>query len=79
MSAVHSIPHPMEATSRDLVPSRYALRIGDIDAMVISDGVLKFARFSRLKTKPMLSLILIIHTLSQVMVNNIWWRSIRLM
>jgi glyoxylase-like metal-dependent hydrolase (beta-lactamase superfamily II) len=40
MSAAHSIPHPMEATSRDLVPSRYALRIGEIDVMVISDGVL---------------------------------------
>ncbi|MET0934780.1 MAG: MBL fold metallo-hydrolase [Luteibacter sp.] len=40
MSAVHSIPHAIEATSTDLVPSRYALRIGDIDVMVISDGVL---------------------------------------
>jgi len=30
----------MEATSKDLVPSRYALRIGEIDVMVISDGVL---------------------------------------
>ena len=41
MSAVHSIPHPIEkAGSNDLVPSRYALRIGDIDVMVISDGVL---------------------------------------
>ena len=40
MSAVHSIPQAIEATSTDLVPSRYALRIGDIDVMVISDGVL---------------------------------------
>ncbi|PTR33983.1 glyoxylase-like metal-dependent hydrolase (beta-lactamase superfamily II) [Luteibacter sp. OK325] len=40
MSAVHSIPHTVEATSRDLVPSRYALKIGEIDVMVISDGVL---------------------------------------
>jgi glyoxylase-like metal-dependent hydrolase (beta-lactamase superfamily II) len=40
MNAVHSIPHPVEAKRGDLVPSRYALRIGDIDAMVISDGVL---------------------------------------
>lgn len=27
-------------TPVDLVPSRYAVRIGDIDAMVVSDGVL---------------------------------------
>lgn len=41
MSAVHSIPHPMEAASnKDLVPSRYALKIGEIDVLVISDGVL---------------------------------------
>ena len=40
MSAVHSIPHPIEAASTDVVPSRYALKIGDIDVMVISDGVL---------------------------------------
>ena len=41
MSAVHSIPHTIEATSaRDLVPSRYALKIGEIDVLVISDGVL---------------------------------------
>jgi glyoxylase-like metal-dependent hydrolase (beta-lactamase superfamily II) len=40
MSVVHSIPHPIEAASNDLVPSRYALRIGEIDVLVISDGVL---------------------------------------
>jgi len=40
MSVVHSIPHTVEAKSRDLVPSRYALKIGDIDVMVISDGTL---------------------------------------
>jgi glyoxylase-like metal-dependent hydrolase (beta-lactamase superfamily II) len=40
MNAVHTIPHTIEATSSDLVPSRYALRIGEIDVMVISDGVL---------------------------------------
>lgn len=40
MSAVHSIPHPIEAASKELVPSRYALRIGEIDVLVISDGVL---------------------------------------
>src|SRR5215468_6224559 len=27
-------------TPNDLVPSRYALQVGDIDVMVISDGVL---------------------------------------
>src|SRR5690606_23163579 len=29
-----------EAASVDLVPSRYALRIGEIDVLVISDGIL---------------------------------------
>ncbi|MGE8631955.1 MAG: MBL fold metallo-hydrolase [Achromobacter piechaudii] len=32
--------HPGVAGPVDLVPSRYALRIGEIDAMVVSDGVL---------------------------------------
>lgn len=40
MSAVHSIPHPIESASNELVPSRYALRIGEIEVLVISDGVL---------------------------------------
>lgn len=40
MSVVHSIPHPIEAASTDLVPSRYAVKIGEIDVLVISDGVL---------------------------------------
>lgn len=31
---------PIEGASQELVPSRYALRIGDIDALVVSDGVL---------------------------------------
>jgi glyoxylase-like metal-dependent hydrolase (beta-lactamase superfamily II) len=32
--------HPGGPGSEDLVPSRYALKIGDIDVLVISDGVL---------------------------------------
>lgn len=40
MNAVHSIPHPVESASSELVPSRYAVKIGDIDVWVISDGVL---------------------------------------
>jgi glyoxylase-like metal-dependent hydrolase (beta-lactamase superfamily II) len=41
MSAVHTIPQTVEAaSSKDLVPSRYALKIGEIDVLVISDGVL---------------------------------------
>jgi len=40
MNAVRNIPHPIESAARDLVPSRYALRIGEIDVLVISDGVL---------------------------------------
>ena len=30
----------LQTQSEELVPSRYALRLGDIDVMVISDGVL---------------------------------------
>lgn len=30
----------LQSPSEELVPSRYALRLGDIDVMVISDGVL---------------------------------------
>jgi hypothetical protein len=32
--------HPGRPGPDELVPSRYALRIGDIDVMVVSDGVL---------------------------------------
>jgi glyoxylase-like metal-dependent hydrolase (beta-lactamase superfamily II) len=32
--------HPAGPEPRDLVPSRYALRIGEIDVLVVSDGVL---------------------------------------
>jgi glyoxylase-like metal-dependent hydrolase (beta-lactamase superfamily II) len=37
---VHNTQHPVGAVPKDLVPSRYALRIGEIDVLVISDGVL---------------------------------------
>lgn len=40
MSVVHSNPHPVESASREVVPSRYAVRIGEIEVFVISDGVL---------------------------------------
>src|SRR5258706_7066715 len=33
-------PQPARSKSDELVPSRYALRVGDIDVLVISDGVL---------------------------------------
>jgi hypothetical protein len=32
--------HPGRPGPDELVPSRYALRVGDIDVMVVSDGVL---------------------------------------
>jgi glyoxylase-like metal-dependent hydrolase (beta-lactamase superfamily II) len=32
--------HPSTPSAGELVPSRYAMRIGDIDVMVVSDGVL---------------------------------------
>ncbi len=36
------ISNPGKPASNDLVPSRYALRVGEIDVLVISDGVLPF-------------------------------------
>lgn len=35
-----SSPCPVGLASEELVPSRYALRVGDIDVLVVSDGVL---------------------------------------
>ncbi len=35
-----SISHPGRSGPEELVPSRYALRIGEIDVLVVSDGVL---------------------------------------
>ena len=32
--------HPGRPATDELVPSRYALRVGEIDVMVVSDGVL---------------------------------------
>ena len=32
--------HPGRAGPDELVPSRYALRVGEIDVLVVSDGVL---------------------------------------
>ena len=32
--------HPDKSGPEELVPSRYAVRIGEIDVLVISDGVL---------------------------------------
>ncbi|MBB4377432.1 Glyoxylase, beta-lactamase superfamily II [Bradyrhizobium sp. Rc3b] len=37
---LHDTTHFDKARSDELVPSRYALRVGEIDVMVISDGVL---------------------------------------
>lgn len=34
------LPKKSEAGFEELVPSRYALRIGEIDVLVVSDGVL---------------------------------------
>ena len=34
------VSHPGKPGFDELVPSRYALKVGDIDVMVISDGVL---------------------------------------
>src|SRR5262245_8294876 len=40
MFSVDDTVRPGSQTPNDLVPSRYALQVGDIDVMVISDGVL---------------------------------------
>ena len=32
--------HPVRSGPEELVPSRYALKVGEIDVMVVSDGVL---------------------------------------
>ena len=38
--SLDNISHPDRSGLDELVPSRYALRVGDIDVMVVSDGVL---------------------------------------
>lgn len=40
MLSVDNDLHPASQKTVDLVPSRYALRVGEIDALVVSDGVL---------------------------------------
>jgi glyoxylase-like metal-dependent hydrolase (beta-lactamase superfamily II) len=37
---VHNTSHPGRPAPDELVPSRYALRVGEIDVLVVSDGVL---------------------------------------
>ena len=37
------MPHPGRTGTDELVPSRYALRVGEIDVLVISDGVFPLA------------------------------------
>jgi glyoxylase-like metal-dependent hydrolase (beta-lactamase superfamily II) len=37
---VNNLSHTEEQTHEELVPSRYALRLGDIDVLIVSDGVL---------------------------------------
>jgi glyoxylase-like metal-dependent hydrolase (beta-lactamase superfamily II) len=40
MLSVDNTPRPASHGPEELVPSRYALKVGDIDVMVVSDGVL---------------------------------------
>jgi glyoxylase-like metal-dependent hydrolase (beta-lactamase superfamily II) len=40
--SLDNIPHSGRAGREELVPSRYALRVGEIDVLVVSDGVLPF-------------------------------------
>ncbi|MDE5465881.1 MBL fold metallo-hydrolase [Bradyrhizobium sp. CSS354] len=37
---LHNTPFPVSSGPEELVPSRYALKIGEIDVLVVSDGVL---------------------------------------
>jgi glyoxylase-like metal-dependent hydrolase (beta-lactamase superfamily II) len=37
---LHNTSYPVSSGPEELVPSRYALKIGDIDVLVVSDGVL---------------------------------------
>ena len=37
---LHNTSYPATSKPEELVPSRYALRVGDIDVLVVSDGVL---------------------------------------
>ncbi|MBR0831216.1 MBL fold metallo-hydrolase [Bradyrhizobium manausense] len=37
---LHNTPNAVRAAPEELVPSRYALKVGDIDVLVVSDGVL---------------------------------------
>jgi glyoxylase-like metal-dependent hydrolase (beta-lactamase superfamily II) len=46
MSTVETRPAAAGQRSQELVPSRYALNIGDIEVMVVSDGVLPLPAFT---------------------------------
>jgi hypothetical protein len=37
---LHHISYPVTSGPEELVPSRYALKVGDIGVLVVSDGVL---------------------------------------
>ena len=37
---LHNTSYPATTKPEELVPSRYAVRIGEIDVLVVSDGVL---------------------------------------
>jgi glyoxylase-like metal-dependent hydrolase (beta-lactamase superfamily II) len=37
---LHNTSHPVASGREELVPSRYALKVGEIDVLVVSDGVL---------------------------------------
>ena len=39
-TSLNNIPHPDRPGLDELVPSRYALKVGEIDVLVVSDGVL---------------------------------------
>jgi hypothetical protein len=38
--SLNNTSHPARSTIDELVPSRYALKVGEIDVLVVSDGML---------------------------------------
>ena len=45
---LHNTSYPATSKPEELVPSRYALKVGDIDVLVVSDGVLPLHKYHAL-------------------------------
>ena len=51
---LHNTSYPATSKPEELVPSRYALKVGEIDVLVVSDGVLSLpgACWATTSTRP---------------------------